>query len=179
MVIGSEFRTEEPQILGATMQHFFPGGTWHWSCIPPQYVMFWVCAKWTVTHTGQLCLFAHNDIWNGLRQTILRLSVAHVLFSYTLTKKMRNEVVSWACRNIICSLESCLSKFTELRAQLMLGYKRSWCRNGVVICKSWFFVFVCLYLTAFGKYLHLKYEHSVGNARAVGGHCRREQLLPL
>jgi len=39
------------------------------------------------------------------------------------------------------------------------------------------FVFVFLYLTAFSKYLNLKYENSVGNPRAVGGHCRREQLL--
>jgi len=138
-----------------------------------------VCAEWTVTHIGQLCLFAHSDIWSGLRQTILRLLVAHILFSYTLTKKMRNEVVSRACRIIVCSLESCLSKFTELRAQRMLGYKRSSCRNGVVICKSWFLVFVFLYLTACGKYLNLKYENSVGNARAVGGHCRRERFLYL
>ena len=50
--------------------------------LPLQYsVMFWVCVEWTVTHIGQLCLFALSDIWNGLRQTILRLSVARILFS--------------------------------------------------------------------------------------------------
>jgi hypothetical protein len=141
--------------------------------------MFWVCAEWTVTHIGQLCLFALSDIWNGLRQTIICLSVAHILFSYTLTKKVWNEVVSRACRIIICSLVSCLSRFTELRAQRMLGYKWSSCRNGGVIWKSWCFVFVLLYHTAFGKYLNLKYGNSVGNARAVGGHCRREQFLHL
>jgi hypothetical protein len=161
---------------GATMQNFVPGGTWHWSCVPLQYFMFSVCAEWTNPHwtVMPVCTQWHLE-WPS-SDNITFVSCPHSVFIHTNKENAKRGCQSGVPYH---HLQFNLSKFTELRAQRMLGYKRSSCRNGGVICKSWLFVFVFLYLTAFGKYLNLKYENSVGNARAVGGHCRKEQLLYL
>ena len=38
-------------------------GTWHGSCVPLQYVMFWAYAEWTVANIWQLCMFTHSECY--------------------------------------------------------------------------------------------------------------------